>query len=435
MMNKTNIEANTPTAGPLKQNNRRYMLFILSAVIFLNYFDRQVLGILVEPIKADLQLTDTEIGLLTGFAFALFYAVFGLPFAKWADVGNRRNIISVSLASWSFMTVLCGLAGNFLSLFAARMGVGVGEAGGTPTAHSLLASSFPAEKRGKAASFLSVSGILGSFGGIIVAGYIAQLYGWRVAFIVAGLPGLILAVIIMLTIKEPRPHPKRPPFSDIFGPAVLRECRALFSNPAYTQIAFGMVAMMFWQWGTGNWFPAYLVRAYELELGEVALRFGVIAGAASVIGAVIGGIANDRLVQRTEVWRGLFPGLSSAVAAVFAVVTFTAPTLNLALVGLFVSTLAIGMTFPTIYAAFYTIAGEERRAMGVALSAFLNNMISLALGPLLIGAASDWLSSDANPAEGLRLAMLLATVALVIASACYLTAANTFRTRASSPAT
>ena len=183
---------------------RRYVLGMLALVYVFNFTDRQILAILMQPIKEDLLLSDTQLGLLSGIAFALFYVTMGIPIARLADRYSRVNIISVSIFLWSLMTALSGLAGNFTQLLLARIGVGIGEAGCTPPAHSLLADYFARENRASALSIYSLGLPLGSVLGLMAGGWVAQIYGWRMAFFLVGLPGLVLALMVKFTIREPR---------------------------------------------------------------------------------------------------------------------------------------------------------------------------------------------------------------------------------------
>ncbi len=379
---------------------RRYLILMLAVSVALNYCDRQILGILMPPIKAELGLSDTQLGLLSGLSFGLFYAAFGLPLARWADVGNRRWLLTLSLLLWSGMTALCGMAQGFWSLFAARLGVGIGEAGGTPTAHSLLADAVAAPRRGAAAGLLAFASVVGSFGGIIAAGAIAEHYGWRAAFFCAGAAGLPVAALLLFTVREQRTDTRVPGLAEAFGSDTWRTVRSLLADAEYRHLALGMMASLFWQWGTGAWVATYLVRSRGLTLSEVALTFGTIGGAAAAIGGIAGGLLNDRLSRGGRHWRATMSAVCTALAFVPATITFLATETTTVYVALFASTLLCGMTFPAVYAGFYQAAGSSRRATAVALSSFLNNIVGLSLGPLLIGLASDALSRRAAAVPG-----------------------------------
>ena len=190
---------------------RRYVLLLLMVVYIFNFIDRQILVILQESIKAELELSDKQLGLLSGFSFAVFYVICGIPIARWADRYNRVNIVSAALALWSAMTALCGLAGSYLQLLAARIGVGVGEAGASPPSHSIISDYFPHEERGRALSVYSVGIYIGILFGFLAGGWINQFFGWRMAFLVVGLPGILLAVIVKLTLREPKNWLIQPP--------------------------------------------------------------------------------------------------------------------------------------------------------------------------------------------------------------------------------
>ncbi|MDB9948865.1 MFS transporter, partial [Porticoccaceae bacterium] len=191
------------TATPLSNGYRRYVLVLLTLVYALNFIDRQILVILQESIKVDMDLSDSQLGLLTGFAFAIFYVSVGIPIARWADVGNRRNIVSLAIAVWSGMTALSGFTQNFWQLLMARIGVGVGEAGGSPPSHSMISDYYPVEQRGSALSFYSTGVYLGILFGFLIGGWINSEFGWRTAFFVVGVPGFLVALLVRFTIREP----------------------------------------------------------------------------------------------------------------------------------------------------------------------------------------------------------------------------------------
>nr|WP_254447819.1 MFS transporter [Sphingomonas sp. ID1715] len=213
-------------------SRRTLTLFLLTLTYFFSYMDRQILSILLEPIRADLKLSDTQLGLLTGLAFAVFYATLGIPVARLADRGNRRNIVAISLAVWSLFTALCGLAQNYVQLLLARIGVGVGEAGSSPPSHSMIADLYPPDRRAGAMAVYTSGVVLGGGFGTMIGGYLAHEYGWRLAIMAVGLPGLALAIIVRLFVVEPprgmsdparthRPHSRRwPKASARSGPSL-----------------------------------------------------------------------------------------------------------------------------------------------------------------------------------------------------------------------
>jgi predicted MFS family arabinose efflux permease len=276
----------------------RYLLGTLLAIYCLNFLDRQIVNILAEPMKAELGLSDTALGLLAGPAFAVFYAVLGLPIARYADrpTTNRVTLISVSLAIWSAMTALCGVAQNFAQLLLARIGVGVGEAGCTPAAHSLITDSVAPDKRSTAIAFYGMGVPIGSLLGLVIGGIVNDLYGWRAALMLVGIPGIALALIVPLLMKEPRragmaEGVSRPSTTPMPMGEALKE---VFGSRALILLFFAASFTAFLSYGKGLWTLSFFVRSHGLSTTQVGLSMAVVLGLAGVAGTWLGGYVADR---------------------------------------------------------------------------------------------------------------------------------------------
>lgn len=380
------------TSVPFDRAYIRYTLWILLVVYILNFLDRQIVNILAEPIKRDLGLSDTQVGLMTGLAFALFYAVLGIPIARYADApsSNRIGLISASLAVWSGMTVLCGLANNFVQLLLARIGVGVGEAGCTPAAHSLITDTVPADRRASAIAFYGLGIPIGGLLGMVIGGQLADAFGWRTAFVVVGLPGLLMALIVWFTMKEPRrlgaavghaAAPARATFTEAM--AEIRSSRAFLP----LTIAGGTVAFL--SYGKGVWTTIFFQRTHGLSPGEVGLYLGIGYGIAGVLGTWLGGYLADRFGKRDARHYLTGPIVSMVLAAPLLFWAYSVDDWRWALVILFLPTIANSLYYGPTYACAQSLVTPRARAVAASLIVFAQNLIGLGLGPLFFGMLSD----------------------------------------------
>ena len=385
-------------AAPTDRAYVRYTLWILLVVYILNFLDRQIVNILAEPIAQELGLSDTQIGLMTGLAFALFYAVLGIPIARYADAptSNRIGLISVSLALWSGMTVLCGVAQNFSQLLLARVGVGVGEAGCTPAAHSLITDTVAPDKRASAIAFYGLGIPIGGLLGMVLGGMIADAYGWRSAFIVVGLPGLLMAVVVWLTMREPRRH-----LPAATGPAAprtsfkeaLAEIRA---SKAFVPLAIGAGTVAFLSYGKAVWTTIFFIRTHGLTPGEVGLWLGIGYGVAGVIGTLLGGWLADRYGRRDARHYLTGPIISMVIAAPLLFWGYSVDDWRIALAILFLPTIGNTLYYGPAYACAQSLVGPRARAVAASLIVFAQNLIGLGLGPLFFG----FLSEEFKPLAG-----------------------------------
>jgi MFS family permease len=400
---------------------------MLVIVYVFNFLDRQIVTILAEPIKVDLGLSDTQIGLMTGLAFAIFYTVLGIPIARLADRSNRVTIISIALVIWSGMTAVCGMAQNFVQMLAARIGVGVGEAGCSPPAHSLIADYFPPEKRASALSIYALGIPIGSILGLLTGGWIAEFYGWRMAFFLVGVPGIVLAIVFKLTVREPLRG-----MSDIAAGAAQPQpplgvtLRTLMRNRTMAHLALGGALTAFVGYGLGQWLPAFFIRTHGLGVAETATYFGLVLGVASAAGTFLGGAIADRLAvwdRRIYAW---LPAAGVLVAFPFFFIALLLDRPYLAIAILITPNLLNSLWLGPAFGTIQNLAPMRMRAMASAVLLFIVNIVGLGLGPFAVGVISDLLSGRFG-GESLRYAILIATAGYFWAGAHFLLAARTIR--------
>lgn len=382
-------------------------LFILFLVSTSNYADRNVLSVLLEPIKAEFKVSDTMLGLLSGFSFALVYAVLGIPVARLADRGNRRTVITAALVVWSAATALCGLVQNFWQLALARFGVGAGEAGAIPPAQSLIADYFPPEQRAGALSLFIASATFGYLAGFIIAPQINAAWGWRAAFVAMGLPGLLIAVLTVTVLKEPRLRPAYA-ITKIGSESIMATFRALATKPAFVNLTIGMTLYFFYAYGAAVFFPSYMVRVLGVDLKTVGTSFGAVSALSSVIGTIGGGFFANRLVKRDIRWTAWLPAIGLALLTPIIELTFLVDFKTYLIVS-FVTGCILGASLPPIFAAIHMVCGSARRAMAIAIIFFFANLIGLGIGPLVTGALSDIFTAT-HGAVGLRYALMLVSL-------------------------
>ena len=373
------------------------MLWTLLVVYVFNFLDRQIVNILAEPIRKDLGLSDTQIGLMTGLAFALFYTVLGLPIARYADRPgtDRGRLIALALAVWSAMTALCGLAQNFTQLLLARIGVGVGEAGCTPAAHSLIADRVPPEKRPGAMAFYSLGIPAGTLMGMMIGGVLADTIGWRHAFMLVGTPGLLLALVVVWLIKD-KDRPKRPQTAAAGEESMVAAVAQLLRSPAYVILLAAGSASSFLSYGKATWGTIFFQRSHGLSPGEVGFWFGLAGGLAGMFGTWLGGWLANRYgsVDRRHVVTA--PAIGMALAVPMAIIGYLASDWRIALLVLMIPTALNSLYFGPVYSSAQGLVPLRHRATASAFLLFGQNLIGLGLGPLLFGMLSDQL----QPAYG-----------------------------------
>lgn len=390
---------------------RTYVLSILVVVYVFNFLDRQIVTILAEPIKNDLGLNDTQIGLMTGLAFALFYTVLGIPIARLADRANRVSIISIALVVWSGMTAVCGMAQNFGQMLAARIGVGVGEAGCSPPAHSLIADYFPPDQRASALSVYALGIPIGSILGLLAGGWIAEFWGWRVAFFAVGIPGVLLAIVVKMTLLEPIRGMSDPASSrNAAQPPLGQTLATLLRNRTMMHIAMGGALTSFVGYGLGQWLPAYFIRIHEMGIAETATYFGLVLGVASAFGTFIGGNLADRLAKRDERYYVWLPAVGVLCAFPFYLAAMMSNQPYIAIAILILPSLLNSLWLGPAFGTIQNLAPQNMRALASAMLLFILNIIGLGLGPFLVGVLSDLLEPSYG-IQSLRYAIIISTIA------------------------
>lgn len=372
-----------------------YVLVLLVLLNISNYLDRGVIAILQEPIKHDLKLQDWELGMISGPAFALLYSIGGIPVARIADRADRITVLSIALAIWSGMTALCGLASGFIYLAVARLGVGAAEGACTPTSHSLVADMFPPKQRGIALSLLTTSIPLAQLLAPLIGGVVAMQYGWRMAFIVVGLPGLLLAVLLRLTVKEPR-HVSGQEVAKRPG-TFLADMRRLFANRAFAWLFVSSAFMNMSITGTNLFTASFFLRQYHMTLAQVGALMAVGLGVAGLAGTFIGGHLADRYAGshgRSYPWAC---GLGAALAGIFFLITFTRSEWYWAVPFLLLANVFTDFKNGPNFAAAQNMAPREIRATVSAVLMVGVIAIGATLGPLAVGTVSDLVGAHIFP--------------------------------------
>lgn len=379
-----------PTTKPEGVNYRWYVLSALTFVSMFSIADRLVLSILIEDIKRDFALSDSQIGLLTGVAFSLFYVLFGFPFARLADRSTRKNIVAGALAAWSVMTMLCGAATGFWSLFIMRMGVGVGEGASGPAGQSLLGDYFRREQLARAMGFLTLGATVGTVTGLIAGGLLADQFGWRMAFVLLGLPGILHALLIFMTVREPprgryalggaEEARQRP-----LGETITR----LLRNKVYLGVVAGFAVQIMIGYALAIWMAPIMLRNFGVSTGTVGLFLGLAFLVGGIPGPIAGGFLTDWLVRRDERWRAWLPGLLGIISLFPLALSLLSGSFWLFL-GLFAVSYAIFVaTQAPILSLMQLSLDASERAFGIAFALFFNNLIGQALSAAAIGAMSD----------------------------------------------
>lgn len=386
---------------------RRYVLVLLLLVALFNFVDRQIFAVLLEAIKKDFSLTDTELGMLGGMAFAVFYSLCGIPIAWVADRSNRRNIIAIALCLWSAMTAICGLTTGFVSLFLARVGVGIGEAGGTPPANSLIADYFPPERRATAMAVTGMSVPLGVLTGFLVGGWVNEFLGWRSAFMVVGLPGVALAIVLWLTLREPPRGFYEPQQALGSTPSILDTFYYLWRRPACRHLCMAAALYGMSGWGAGIWQPSFFMRSHGMSSGEAGTWLAFVFGISGACGAIFGGMIGDRLVKMTQDvrWYLWLSGAGILIAIPFVFLVYLWPTPIPALLFLIIPTFFGHMYLGPVMAMLLGMAGVRRRALASSIYGFFVNLVAMGFGPLGVGMASDYLQPQLGT-DSLRYAIL-----------------------------
>lgn len=414
-----------------------YALSILAIIYVFNYIDRLLVSILIEPIKIEFGVSDTMIGLLSGVAFALFYTVFGLPIGRISDRIGRKPVIALACIAWSAMTMLCGVATSFAMLLLFRIGVAVGEAGGSAPSIAMVSQLYPARLRSRALSVFMMGPALGAVLGLGMGGWIAEMYGWRWAFILIGSPGVLLGIILALTVREPKPE-SQPVSTDTakHDAGFLQTMAQLLRTPSYALIIIAGSTATVVGYAIGTWNPSFLIRSHGLSLPEAGLLMGVGGGLISAVGTLCCGAMTDRLAVRDSRWQLGTALLGTALSMPFGLLFFLWPAGTAFHIGSIAIPTAMLFYFGfAFFAVWWTVPcfgslshlfPAKYLAQGTAMFFMGTTLLGVGLGPLLVGALSDYLTASFGD-EALRYALACNTALLIIPCLCLMLAIPRYR--------
>lgn len=405
-----------------KVRYKHYLLILLTVVATFNLVDRYVLSLVLEPIKQEFQLSDGQLGFLTGFAFASFYAVAGIPLARWADRGNRNSIITLTTGFWSAMVALCALTGNFTQLVLVRAGVAVGEAGCMPPASSLLADYFDRAERPRAMAVYWLCGPLAVIIGYLGGGWLVDSFGWRMTFIIIGLPGVLLALLVKCTLREPRLKTSclavesQPSFKSVLA--------TLWQQHTLRHIVMAFTVAYFFGLGFAQWLPTFFMRSFGMQAAEVGAWFALTWGGMGLVGTYLGGYLIDRYAACREALQMRCCAMAFGIVGFFYVVVFLASNMYLSIVFMSLAALIGGMSSAPIFSAIQSLVSDQMRSVTLAVVFLLANLIGLGFGPLAVGTLSDLLALSLGQ-ESLRYALAIFAPGLVWPAFYYWQAAKT----------
>ena len=419
-----------------------YALFVLASIYVFNYIDRQLMAILIEPVKLEFGISDTGIGLLSGVTFAVFYTVFGFPLGRLSDRIGRKPVIAFSCIAWSLMTMLCGMAGNFLSLVLTRIGVAVGEAGGTAPSVAMVSDLYPPNRRSTALSVLMLGSSLGAIVGLGLGGWIAQHHGWRYAFLLIGAPGIFLGLLLLLTVRSPKrvtPLGIVPAQQDSW----VKTLAELFRMPSFLCLVLAGGAAAIAGYAIGTWSPSFLIRSHGLNLQQAGFLVGVVGGTGATIGTLTCGILTDRMARRDAGWQIGVPLLGTLISIPFALAYFLWPQGTAFNIG--------GIAIPQAF-LFYSVFGffgvwwatpclsaithlfpATRLAQATSIFLMSMTLLGVGIGPLLVGMLSDFYVKGMG-AESLRYALASSVSMLALASVFLALALPRYRQQIKNPA-
>ncbi len=408
-----------------------YVVCVLVLGYIFNVVDRGALGILVQPIKDELQISDTAMGLLTGFAFAFFYAFMGIPIARLADRWSRVNVLGLAITLWSVATALCGTAWNYMSLFAFRSATGVGEAGGSPPSHSLISDYFPSSNRATALAVYAMSVPFGTALGSFVSGQSNLVFGWRTTFIIVGLPGLLVAMLIWLTVKEPprgysdAPHLRAkkttaPPFFEVF--------KFLLTRRSFMHMSLAAALHSVVWYAGSNWNATFFIRAHDMDTGQAGSYLAIFA-LIGAVGSFTGGYLADKVSTRKndKRWYMWVPGIACLVMVPFQFLSYLSPDMSTVVPSFSIMVVLASMFFGPSFAVAQSIATVRMRAVATSVLLFIQTIIGLSLGPFFVGLISDVLQATNDDGTALRYSLVIVGLANIWAAVHYLIGSRTYR--------
>jgi predicted MFS family arabinose efflux permease len=425
-MSSDGIAASAPAgAQDFSTSYKIYVLLLLLAVYISNYADRMILSVLMPALKAEFQVSDAALGFLAGTAFAIFYATLGVPIAIWADRGNRKTIISLAVAIWSVMTAVCGLSQNFWQFALARVGVGVGEAGGSPPSHSIISDLFGPKQRATALGVFALGVPFGLFVGLYGGAQIAAEYGWRMTFYVLGIPGLILALLVMFTIREPKRGASdgHAPVGD--APPLMTTVRHILSQRSLVHVFIGATITTLVGYAGVQWWPSFVMRSHGLPMTDLSLFLALVFGVAGGLGTFFGGYIADQFSKHDLKWMPRIVTLATIVGLPFGIAIYLTDSsaIVFALIGV---PAALGSVYlPPTYAMTQGLVDVRMRTVASALLLFMINLIGMGIGPWLAGFISDMLAPTYGK-DSLRYALLILTFLNIWAAAHYWLAGRYF---------
>lgn len=427
-------EADEPSAGFPK-----YSVGLLFAIFTLNFLDRQILNILAEPIKQDLNLADWQIGALTGLAFALLYTTFGIPVARLADRYHRGKIIAASLLIWSSFTALSGIATSFTQLLLFRIGVGMGEAGCSPATQSLISDITSKATRARALSIYALGVPVGSLLGMVIGGLAVDAWGWRNALLLVGAPGVLVAGLALLTLRDPRQKEGQAgragaaPAADAI-PTFQEACRELARKKSFWWMSAGAALTSFVGYGHLSFYASFFLRNHQEDVallatwlslgttGALGIGLGLLLGVGGALGTYVGGAMTDRFISRGPGTYAIIPAIGTVLALPFFVLAFLLESGIAALACLLLPTIFKNMWYGPVFSSIQSVVHQRSRATATAVFLLILNAVGLGAGPISIGLLSDILTESLGPADGLRWAMISLTAVSALAGFCFLQA-------------
>ena len=433
----------TPQTPPPVVNWRTHLSLALLALVYIfSFIDRQVLSILLEPIKHEFGASDTQMGLLTGLAFGLIYALLGIPVGRMADTQNRRNIVAVCCGVWSLATAACGFATQYWHMLIARMSVAVGEAGGMAPSISIVSDSYPPKMRSFAISLFMMGPNLGTLLGLVIGGMVAQYYGWRSVFLAFGIPGVVLALLVFLFVKEPvrgaYEAPKAKPVADAPRESMFKQVSRLFGMKPlrYICLACGMAGIA--GYGYGVWAPSFFIRIHGMSIAHAGLVFGLASGLGAVFGAMFCGKLSDKLTQRDPRWQIRLAAIGTFLAVPAGIAVFFWPVSDFWMVSSIKVPYAMAFAlifgffaswFATLsYSAVSQMVQSSERSVAAALLNLFITLLGVGMGPLVTGVLSDYFAKT-HGTEGLRWALMGVTSLLLFTVLFFALAVNPYKQR------
>jgi len=402
-----------------------YSLGFLCLISVFNYLDRSLLGLALPMIKTEMHASDTVLGLVSGLAFVLFYAILGVPIAWAADRWNRRNIVAVGFAFWSLMTALTGYVGNIWQLAVARFLMGAGEASCLPPSNAMISDLFPKARRPLALAIFGTANSIAFIALFPIAGWIAQAYGWRTMFVAAGIPGLILAAIFYLTVREPSRGAQEDKRGAIAAADFRQTLRFLAGSRTYLLILAGVTLMGANIFAAGTWTPTFLNRVHHMGIAEVAASIGPVRGLVGAIGILAGGIVIDRLAPQRAQWRIRLPALACMLAGPSEALFLLGDPRWLWMLGFGLTSFFTLLHQGPIYAATMDVARVRMRALAISIVLFCAALLGQVVGPLAVGALNDALHATLGD-DAIRYSLLIIAVTPVLAGLCFWAAASSY---------